>query len=131
MNENGKEQKCLLSEKTLSEATKNVTPQGEPDRNWCQKLTTFSRGGFQTYGDCFNIFGDGVFGHSGQIFFERKLNLISFLNIAYGGSCTFAYPPHQLAYAYICNSVDPTAFILDRRSARVIEAIKTILQNQS
>jgi len=70
INENGKKQKCLLSEKTLSEATKNATPQGEPDRNWNNIATTFGRGGFQTYGDCFNILGDGVFGHSDKIFIK-------------------------------------------------------------
>ena len=80
VNEDGKEQKRLLSDKTLSEATKNVTPQGEVDQNWCKKCTTFSRGGFQTYGDCFNNFGDGVFGHCGKNFFlpQEKNHLNSF-----------------------------------------------------
>jgi hypothetical protein len=63
-----------LSEKTLTEAIVNATPKGEPDRNWYNMLTTFGKGGFQIYGDCFNIFGDGVFGHTGkaqtQVLFE-------------------------------------------------------------
>jgi hypothetical protein len=47
INENGKTQKCLLSEKNLLKAITNVTPQGETD------------------GDYFNILGDGAYGHSG------------------------------------------------------------------
>ncbi|CAF1292533.1 unnamed protein product [Rotaria sp. Silwood1] len=110
INENGKKQKRLLSEKTLIEATKNITPTGEPDQNWYNMPTTFGKGGFQLYNDYFNVFGDGVFGHSG-----------------YGGSCAFAFPPHKLAYAYVCNQLDPVAFTIDPRSVRVIQAIENIL----
>jgi hypothetical protein len=65
INENGKTQKCLLSEKNLLKAITNVTPQGEPDQNWYNMATTFTKGSFQVYDDCFNILEDGVFGHSG------------------------------------------------------------------
>ena len=58
--------KCLLSKVTLAEATKNITPPGEPDRNWYDLPSTFSKGAFQTYGPCFDILGDQVFGHSGK-----------------------------------------------------------------
>ncbi|CAF0860442.1 unnamed protein product [Rotaria sordida] len=64
INEYGKKQKRLLSEQTLIEATKNVTPTDEPDRNWYNMSTNFGKGRFQIYSDCFNIFGDGVFSHS-------------------------------------------------------------------
>ncbi len=65
--------------KTLSEASKNVAPQGEPDRNWNNIATAFGRGGIQTYGDCFNILGDGVFGHSGEFFIEIFPSIILLL----------------------------------------------------
>lgn len=64
--ENGKRQGRLLSEKTLTEATKNITPTGERDRNWYNMPTIFSKGGFQIHGECLNIFGPGVFGHTGK-----------------------------------------------------------------
>jgi hypothetical protein len=67
INQNGKKYKCLLSEKTLREATKNVTPTDEPDQNWYNMPTTFAKGGFQIYGECFKILGEGVFGHTGKI----------------------------------------------------------------
>ena len=65
--ENGKTFKCLLSPHTLTQAISNITPAGEPDRTLYDKPTTFSRSGFQTYGDCFRILGDGVFGHTGTM----------------------------------------------------------------
>lgn len=133
VDEDGKEQKRLLSDRTLSEATRNVTPQGEVDQNWCQKCTTFSRGGFQTYGECFNMFGDGAFGHVGKNSFypKEEKSLKSLLNLGYGGSCVFAYPPYQLTFAFVCNYLDPTAFVTDRRVARFLETIEKILHNQS
>jgi hypothetical protein len=66
INENGKKQKRLVSEKTIMEAIKNVTPTGELDRNWYDMPTTFGKGGFQIYGECFNILGEGVFGFTGK-----------------------------------------------------------------
>lgn len=66
--ENGKTLRGLLSDVTRVQATKNITPKGEPDRNWYNMTSTFSQGGFQTFGVCFNIFGDGVFGHCGRKF---------------------------------------------------------------
>jgi len=64
--ENGKKLKCFLSEKTLSQAIKNITPDGELDQTFYKMPTTFSKGGFQTYGDSFRILGEGVFGHTGN-----------------------------------------------------------------
>jgi hypothetical protein len=64
--ENGKKQKRLLSEKILTEAIKNVTPTGEPDRNWYSMPTVFAKGGFQLYSEYFNVLGEGIFGHTGK-----------------------------------------------------------------
>ncbi len=64
--EKGQKFKCLLSEKTLSEAIKNVTPDGELDQTLYNIPTIFSKGGFQIYGESFHIFSDGVFGHTGK-----------------------------------------------------------------
>jgi hypothetical protein len=74
VNENGKKLKCLLSEKTLSEAIENITPNGEQDQNLYHTLTTFSKGGFQTYGHKFKILGDGVFGHVGKILISENID---------------------------------------------------------
>ncbi|CAF1007905.1 unnamed protein product [Adineta ricciae] len=81
VHENGTVTKRLLNEKTLSQAIQNVTPNGELDQALYGIPTDFSKGGFQIYGDAFQIFGDSVFGHTG-----------------YGGSCAFAYPPNELAH---------------------------------
>jgi hypothetical protein len=70
INEDGKKRKRLLSEKTITEATKNVTPTGEPDRNWYNMPTTFAKGGFQIYSEYFKIFGEGVFGHTGKNYLQ-------------------------------------------------------------
>ncbi len=64
--ENGKKQQRLLTEKTVVEATMNVTPTGEPDRSWYGFQTIFSKGGFQIYSEYFKILGDGVFGFTGE-----------------------------------------------------------------
>ena len=66
VDENGKKKERLLSEKTLAEATKNVTPMGEPDRSWYNIPTVFAKGGFQIYSERFPILGEGVFGHTGE-----------------------------------------------------------------
>jgi hypothetical protein len=68
VHENGKIFKCLLSQKTLKQAITNVTPENELDRTLFNQPTRFSKSGFQIYGDCFEILGDGVFGHTGKIF---------------------------------------------------------------
>ncbi|CAF3319233.1 unnamed protein product [Rotaria sp. Silwood1] len=102
-----------IYKKTLSEAIKNSTPIGELDQTLYKMPTTFSKGGFQIYGDSFHIFGGGVFGHTG-----------------YGGSCAFAYPSQQLTYAHVCNHLDPYAFTVDHRSIRIIQAIENILKHQ-
>ncbi len=127
VHENDQQRKCLLSKKTLTQATTNITPADEPDLTLYDKPTTFSKSGFQTYGECFQILGDGVFGHTGKIKDSHTSNLYS-LMIGYGGSCAFAYPPSQLTYAHVCNQLDPLALTVDIRSVRVIDAIKTILQ---
>jgi len=125
--ENGKTLKCLLSNNTLRQAIKDVTPSDEPDQTLYNKPTTFSKSGFQTYGDCFKILGDGVFGHTGKIIVSKTHSIFIF-TIGYGGSCAFAYPPYQLTYAHVCNQLDPLALTIDPRSVRVIQAIENILK---
>ena len=66
IDDNGGKRKRLLSDKTLGEATKNVTPIGELDQNWYNLPTIFGKGGFQLCCEYFNIFGEGVFGHTGK-----------------------------------------------------------------
>ncbi len=73
VDEHGKKQQRLLSEKTVIEATKNITPAGELDRNWYGFPTVFAKGGFQIYSEYFKIFGEGVFGFTGE---NCLLNLI-------------------------------------------------------
>jgi hypothetical protein len=73
VNENGKKLKCLLSKNILTQTITNITPAGEPDQTLYNKPTSFSKSGFQTYGDCFNIFGDGVFGHTGKTIIFKYL----------------------------------------------------------
>ena len=127
--------KCLVSKDTLAEATKNITPSGEPDRNWYDLPSTFSKGAFQTYGSCFNILGEEVFGHSGKIaslfvalIWSGREEIIFILG--YGGSCAFAFPPQQLAYAYVCNYLDPAALTIDPRTIRIVQTIENILREQ-
>lgn len=69
INENGKTQKRLISEKTLREAVKNITPAGEPDKNWYDKPTNYAKGGFQIHSEYFKILGEDVFGHTGKNYF--------------------------------------------------------------
>ncbi|UJR36823.1 hypothetical protein I4U23_029536 [Adineta vaga] len=113
INENNHIQTRLVSEDTLNQAIENVTPKDELDIHSYNMPTIFGKGGFQLFGECFQIFGDGVFGFTG-----------------YGGSCAFAYPIHQLAYGYVCNHLDPSALNVDPRNLRVIQAIENILSNQ-
>ncbi len=65
----------------------------------------------------------------------RLLNLIRIylfvFKIGFGGSCAFAFPPHQLAYGYVCNQLDPATVTIDLRSVRVIQAIENILTDQN
>ncbi|CAF3622653.1 unnamed protein product [Rotaria sp. Silwood1] len=110
--ENEKKIERLLSEKTLLEAIENVTPVGEPDRTMPMIKTAFGKGGFQVYGEIFNVFGDNVFGHNG-----------------FGGSCALAYPPDQLSYAHVCNQLDTSGFIIDQRSIRLLKAIQYVLNH--
>ncbi|UJR08147.1 hypothetical protein I4U23_012423 [Adineta vaga] len=113
VNENGKISKRLLNEKTLSQAIENLTPDNELDQTLYNMPTSFSKGGFQLYGESFQILGDGVFGHTG-----------------YGGSCAFAYPSCQLTYAYVCNQLDPLSLTVDYRTTRILHVIEEILQCQ-
>ncbi|CAF4940526.1 unnamed protein product [Rotaria sp. Silwood1] len=110
--ENEKKIERLLSEKTLLEAIENVTPVGEPDRTMPMIKTAFGKGGFQVYGEIFNVFGDNVFGHNG-----------------FGGSCALAYPPDKLSYAHVCNQLDTSGFIIDQRSIRLLKAIQYVLNH--
>ncbi|CAF1264376.1 unnamed protein product [Adineta steineri] len=110
IDENGSKKKRLVHEETLARAAINMTPIDEPDQNSYGLKTTFAKGGFQIYGKYFNALGEGIFGHTGR-----------------GGSCVFAYPPHELAYAHVCNQLDTTAFAIDRRTLRLLEAIKDVI----
>jgi hypothetical protein len=67
--------------------------------------------------------------HSCLIFLEYEHDIYFYLKIGFGGSCAFAFPPRQLAYAYVCNQLDPTALTIDLRSVRVIQAIDQILES--
>ena len=135
VHEHGQTRKCLVSKDTLAEATKNITPAGEPDRNWYDLPSTFSQGAFQTYGPCFDILGDEVFGHSGKLAsllvapIPSGRDEIIFL-LGYGGSCAFAFPPRQLAYAYVCNYLDPAALTIDPRTLRMVQTIQNLLREQ-
>jgi hypothetical protein len=50
--------------------------------------------------------------------------------VGIGGSCALAYPPQQLAFAYVCNQLEFGAPTLDPRSVRLIQAIEIILHQQ-
>ncbi len=73
VHENGKKLKCLLSKNTLTQAITNITPDDEPDITLYNQPTTFSKSGFQTFGDCFKILGNGAFGHTGKIIYPFKM----------------------------------------------------------
>jgi len=110
IDENGTKKKRLVSEQTLSQATTNVTPKGQPDQVLFGLTTIFAKGAFQLYGDFFNLCGEGVFGHKGM-----------------GGSCAFAYPSQHLAVAHVCNYLDNSVLAVDPRTIRIIEAIDGVL----
>ena len=67
-------EKRLFSQQTLAKATKNITPNDELDRYAPHLPTKFAQGGFQLYGQDFDVFGEGVFGHAGigKRFFALK-----------------------------------------------------------
>ena len=67
VNENGLKQKRFITEETLSKATKDVTPPGEPDQVLFGIPSKFGKGGFQLYADYFKALHIGVFGHKGKI----------------------------------------------------------------
>lgn len=68
INENGQQKQRLLSEKTLSQTTTNVTPAGEPDLVLFGIKSRFAKGGFHVYSDYFKAFGNTVFGHKGNLY---------------------------------------------------------------
>ena len=126
--EDGEKRTRLLSDKTIAEATKNITPSGESDRNWYNLLTIYSKGGFQIYGERFNILAEDVFGHAGRTSRSREIYKKYFsFKIGFGGSCAFAVPSQHLAYGYVCNHLDPGSLNIDPRNVRVIKAIENIL----
>lgn len=47
--------------------------------------------------------------------------------IGFGGSCGLAYPKYEIAYAYVCNLLNPMSSTIDRRTIRVIQTIEQIL----
>ncbi|CAF3438047.1 unnamed protein product [Rotaria sp. Silwood1] len=114
INENGQKKQRLISEKTLSQATTSVTPTDEPDRILFGVKSNFGKGGFQMYSDYFKAMGIGVFGHKGM-----------------GGSCAFAYPPQQLAFAHVCNHLNVGEPTLDPRTIRLLMAIENILKHEN
>ena len=117
--EKGQKFQCLLSEKTLSEAIKNATPDGELDQTLYNMPTIFSKGGFQI--------NDGVFGHTGKNE-SIDLILIKIIFLVYGGSCAFAYPQKQLTYVHVCSQLDPLTLTIDERNTHITECIENILK---
>ncbi|CAF1641066.1 unnamed protein product [Didymodactylos carnosus] len=57
--------KRLLNEETLKIAIKSNTPENEPDQVGMNLPTSWGMG-FMTYGELFNPFGQGTFGHTGR-----------------------------------------------------------------
>ena len=94
----------LLSEDVLATATRTVTRPGEKDAVLVTP-TTFGMG-FMTHGEHSRFAGPGSFGHSGA-----------------GGSFGFAQPAHDLAMAYVMNTM-MTVYDEDPRRARLIAAAK-------
>lgn len=77
---------ALLSDDVLQLATQTVTPRGERDVVLATP-TTFGMG-FMTHGDQSKFGGPGSFGHNGA-----------------GGSFAFAQPVHDMAMAYVMNTM--------------------------
>ena len=66
VHENNHQKKRLISEKTLMQATKSITPDGEPDQVLFGIPSNFAQAGFHVYGPYFKALGPGVFGHKGK-----------------------------------------------------------------
>lgn len=66
VHENDQQKKRLIGEQTLLEATKNITPDGEPDQVLFGIPSNFAQAGFHVYGPYFKALGPGVFGHKGK-----------------------------------------------------------------
>jgi CubicO group peptidase (beta-lactamase class C family) len=77
---------ALLTDDVLHTATRPVTPPGEQDVVLVSP-TTFGMG-FMTHGPQSTFGGPGSFGHSGA-----------------GGSFAFAQPVHDMAMAYVMNTM--------------------------
>ena len=72
VHENNQKKSRLISATTLLDATKNITPDGEPDQVLFGIPSNFAKAGFQGYGEYFKALGPGVFGHKGEFQgFER------------------------------------------------------------
>lgn len=65
--EDGEKIPRLISENVLLKATTSVTPVDEADQILFGVKSNFARGGFHVYSDYFKAFGNGVFGHKGEI----------------------------------------------------------------
>lgn len=93
----------LVSDEVLSSATRTVTPAGEKDAVLVSP-TTFGMG-FMTHGEHSQFAGPGSFGHSGA-----------------GGSFGFAQPVHDVAMAYVMNTMMVT-IDEDPRRQRLTHAV--------
>jgi hypothetical protein len=76
INEDGQKKQRLINEKTLLQAVTSVTPVDEPDLTLFGMKSNFAKGGFHIYSDYFKAFGNGVFGHNGNL---RNCRLSFFL----------------------------------------------------
>jgi len=92
----------LLESATVAAATKSETPEGEVDLVLREK-TVFARG-FVIHSERTPWAGPTSFGHDGA-----------------GGSCAFAQPSRDLAFAYVMNTM-LTTYEPDPRRAGLIEA---------
>jgi CubicO group peptidase (beta-lactamase class C family) len=99
----------LVSDDVLARATQSVTPQGERDVVLISP-TTFGMG-FMTHGEHSTFGGPGSFGHSGA-----------------GGSFGFAQPQHDLAMAYVMNTMMVT-IEEDPRRHRLTQAVLQSVQS--
>ncbi|CAF3317622.1 unnamed protein product [Rotaria sp. Silwood2] len=136
VNENGNTAACLLSKKTLQLATENVTPPDEHDQALFGLMTKFSRGGFELYGDFFNVLGEDGFGHKDVRCIFSLLNsknsaIPFFLLLGMGGSLAFASSSRQLAFAYVFNQLDFSTLTTDPRNLQIFKIIDTIIKEKT
>jgi CubicO group peptidase (beta-lactamase class C family) len=98
---------ALLSDDVLHTATRTVTPPGEQDVVLVSP-TTFGMG-FMTHGPQSTFGGPGSFGHSGA-----------------GGSFAFAQPVHDMAMAYVMNTMMVTIEEDPRRQRLTQAALRCV-----